>query len=83
MTPGSSGRVRSRRIWWNGRWYRLRMRLLHRLNLCWMQPTPLRDGDNGQWINVWCHWCGVRGKRLDMDRANVYDTTKMLRGTDV
>lgn len=49
--------------------YRARMRLLHRFDLCWMQPGFLRSGDNGQWINFWCHWCGVRGRRLDMSRA--------------
>lgn len=57
------------RVWWGGRFYRARMRLLHRFDLCWMQPLPMRDGDYGQWINVWCHWCGVRGRRLDMDRV--------------
>ena len=45
------------------------MRLLHRYELCWTQPLPLRDGAHGQWVNVWCHWCGVRGKRLDLSRA--------------
>lgn len=49
--------------------YRARMRLLHRLDLCWMQPLLLRTGDNDQWVNVWCHWCGVRGRRLDTARA--------------
>lgn len=54
-----------------GAFYRLRMRVLHRFNLCWMQPSPMRAGENGQWITVWCHWCGVRGKRLDMARATL------------
>jgi hypothetical protein len=49
--------------------YRPTMRLLHRMNLCWVQPSPMREGDNGQWTPVWCHWCGVRGKRLDVTRV--------------
>lgn len=52
-----SGEVsRRRRIWWNGRWYRMRMRMLHRYNLCWMQRVGVEDG------YAWCHWCGMRGR---------------------
>jgi hypothetical protein len=66
-------RRRAVRHWLRCQWgwtgYRPTMRVLHRLNLCWMEPLPIREGENGQWINVWCSWCGVRGQRLDMSRA--------------
>ncbi len=40
-----------------GGWYRLAMRLLHRSDLCWMQPVPVEPGF------AWCQWCGMRGRR--------------------
>lgn len=57
------------RCQWGRTGYRPTMHLLHRWNLCWMEPSPLRSGDCGQWINVRCNWCGVSGRRLDMARA--------------
>lgn len=37
--------------------YRPLMRVLHRLNCCWMEPMPVEPG------RAWCHWCGMRGRR--------------------
>lgn len=45
------------RLLWARTGYRPTMRLMHRLNWCWMQPTPVEPG------RAWCHWCGMRGKR--------------------
>lgn len=41
----------------NGRVYRPVMRLLHWVGWCYPTPTFVEPG------NVWCHWCGMRGKR--------------------
>lgn len=38
--------------------YRILMRLLHRWRFCWAQPVDVEPG------MVWCHWCGMRGKRV-------------------
>lgn len=51
-----------RHPWWttfaNGRIYRPAMKVMHRLGLCYPQPS-FPDGD----VLWWCHWCGLRGKR--------------------
>lgn len=36
--------------------YRMRMRILHRFNLCWVQPVGVSPGA------VYCSWCGMRGR---------------------
>lgn len=41
----------------NGRIYRPVMRIMHRFGWCWPTASPIEPG------YVWCHWCGMRGKR--------------------
>jgi hypothetical protein len=41
----------------NGWIYRPVMRFMHRLGWCWPTPSPIEPG------YVWCHWCGMRGKK--------------------
>lgn len=42
--------------WFNGRPYRVLMRLMHRWGWCYPTRNAIGDG------SVWCHWCGMRGK---------------------
>lgn len=61
LDPGKRARrqhVRFRlRLLWGRIGYRPTMRLIHRLNWCWMEPTPVDPN------RAWCHWCGMRGRR--------------------
>lgn len=66
------GRVvkrRSREITIGGRiygaWYRFWMKLAHRFGFCYPKPS-LVDPEN-----VWCQWCGMRGRRLIIDEVKV------------
>jgi hypothetical protein len=42
-----------------GFFYRIRMRIAHRLGYCYV-PDTQASPEPGY---VWCHWCGMRGKR--------------------
>lgn len=48
-----------------GKWHRFWMKLSHRFGFCYPEPM-LVDPEL-----VWCHWCGMRGKRLVVDFEKV------------
>lgn len=49
------------RLW--GRWYRLRMRVGHRYGFCYPETSNVEPGA------VWCHWCGMRGRKPVWEEA--------------
>jgi hypothetical protein len=65
LTPDDRGvAVHNRNpAWWttalNGRLYRPAMRLMHRYGWCYPERTLIDER------SVWCHWCGMRGGRLE------------------
>lgn len=51
--------------WVQGTWHRFWMKLSHRFGFCYPEPS-LSDP-----AAVWCHWCGMRGKRLIVREAEI------------
>lgn len=47
-----------------GKIYRVVMRLGHRFGWCFPRPVAVEPG------YVWCHWCGMRGRRPDLRAAS-------------
>lgn len=44
-------------LWGGGRPHRLAMRAAHWLGFCFPEGGLVEPG------HVWCHWCGMRGRR--------------------